>query len=541
MNILKRFQLKQVNLSLITTLCVAFILRFVSLGYSDFQGDEIKALFLPDDVHKIGEFLLTQRKGPVQFLITFLVKLVDPLYTNQFLVRLPFAIAGFLAVYYFYKLVKQHFNEKIAFYSSFLLATNGFFVAFSRIAQYQSFVILFSVLCLYTLTLAVSDPKMKIKGLYLAMFFWALSTLSHYDGIFILPAVLMLLVQWIKGTDLSFRPKAKTITFSFALFAVLTLLFYVPFAMYLSQDTKDYWSGRLVGDASSKMSSSYYLFSVYQPIYVVHFYLAFLSAAALALLLALSPNLIEKLFSKIFIIKSFFSVAKDNLRKKIGLAKLFTLIFWFALPLIFWELVVYIPGTHIYTYLLPSFIILAIGISYLEEVWLTITKKVKFIKPVLIKNVLLGALFTFFALQSYFVFVDNSKEYPWQEEKFLIWTMHTPNATYHLSLFGFPYFRDWESISQFIAGYPEVTAYSTNERESISRHYVNLQKDTSKAGFYIFLQFPQSFTEHIQNDKALYWASKYPPVYTLSRGGIDLVNIYNMPPGTLTEIRSKGL
>lgn len=541
MNILHKFRSKKVDLPLAITLSVAFILRFVSLGYSDFQGDEIKALFLPDGSTSISEFLLTQRKGPIQFLVTFLVKLIDPLYTNQFLVRLPFAIAGFLAVYYFYKLIKYHFNEKIAFYSSLLLATSGFFVAFSRITQYQSFVILFSVLCLYSLTIAVHNPKMKIKGLYLSMFFWALSILSHYDGVFILPAVLMLLVQWVKNSDLSFKPKAKTVTLSFALFAALNLLFYIPFALYLSQDTKDYWSGRLVGNASSKISSSYYLFSVYHPIYVIHFYLAFFATAVSVLLLALSPSLVEKLFSKIFLIKSFFSVAKNMLIKEIGLAKIFTLIFWFALPFMFWELVVYIPGTHIYTYLLPTFVILAIGISFLEEVWLTLTNKIRIIKPVLIKNILLCTVFTFLALQSYFVFVDSSVEYPWQQEKFLLWTMHTPNATYHLSLFGFPYFRDWESIAEFVSRYPNVSAYSTNERESIARHYVNLQKDTDKAGFYIFLQFPQSFTEHILNEKALYWASNYAPVYTLSRGGMDLVNIYNMSPGTLAEIQAKGL
>ena len=541
MNLPEKLKIKKVDLSLVIVLCIAFILRFVSLGYSDFQGDEIKALFLPDESDSISEFLLTQRKGPIQFLVTFLIKLVDPLYVNQFLVRLPFALAGFLAVYYFYKLTKHYFGERTAFYASLLLATNGFFIAFSRIAQYQSFVILFSVLCLYILTLAVKDPRIKVKGLYLGMFFWAVSLLSHYDGIFILPAVLMIMLKWVKDIDLSYKLKVKTITLSLILFASLNLLFYIPFVMYLSQETKAYWAGRLIGDVSSKMSSSYYLFSVYQPIYVIHFYIAFFIVMIIAFLLALCPNFIKKLLSNISSIKILFDTASEIILKKIGLPKFFTLVFWFALPFIFLEAIVSIPGTHIYTYLLPAFILIAIGISFLEDVWLKITVKIRVIKPTLIKNILLGAMFSFFVVQSYFVFVDNYKEYPWQEEKFLLWTMPTPNPTYHISLFGFPYFRDWESISEFVSGNPEVSAYSTNERESISRHHVNLLKDTDKAGFYIFLQFPQSFTEHMLNDKALYWASKYPPVYTLSKGGADLVTIYKMPPGTLAEIREKGL
>ena len=541
MNLPEKLKIKKVDLSLVIVLCIAFILRFVSLGYSDFQGDEIKALFLPDETDSISEFFLTQRKGPVQFLITFLIKLVDPLYLNQFLVRFPFALAGFISVYYFYKLIKHHFGEKIAFYASLLLATNGFFIAFSRIAQYQSFVILFSVLCLYALTLATSNPGMKIKGLYLGMFFWALSILSHYDGIFILPVVLVLVIKWIKDGDLNYKFKMKTAALAFILFSTLNLVFYIPFVMYLSMETKAYWAGRLVGDVSSKMSSSYYLFSVYQPIYVIHFYIAFFIVVVTAFLLAICPNFIKKLFSNLTSIKTVFETASEIILKKIGLSKFFTLVFWFALPFIFLEAIVSIPGTHIYTYLLPLFILIAIGISFLEDVWLKVTKKIRFIKPVLIKNIPLFLMFSFFAIQSYFVFVDNYKEYPWQEKKFLIWTMHTPNPTYHLSLFGFPYFRDWESISEFVAGYPDVMAYSTNERESISRHHINLLKDTDKAGFYIFLQFPQSFTEHILNDKALYWASRYPPVYTLSKGGTDLVSIYKMPPGTLTEVREKGL
>jgi 4-amino-4-deoxy-L-arabinose transferase-like glycosyltransferase len=540
MKLLERLKPKKIDVALVTTACVAFILRFVSLGYSDFQGDEIKALFLPDSSESITDFLLSQRKGPLQFLITFLIKIIDPLYTNQFMVRLPFAIAGFLAVIYFYKLIKRHFGERIAFYASLLLATNGFFVAFSRIAQYQSFVILFSILCLYNLTLAIQEPKQKVKGLYYSMLFWAISILSHYDGIFIIPVVIMLLAQWYKTSGLGFLPKAKNMTGAFILFGTLNLLFYIPFALYLTQDTKDYWSGRLTGDVSSKMSSTYYLFSVYQPIYVIHFYIGFFAVMCFALLLALSPNIVKRIFSKLSFIKTFFDTAYDIIAKQITFARFFVLLFWFALPFMFWELLVNVPGTHIYTYLLPAFVLIGIGIQYAEDVWQRLTAKVRLFKPALIKNILLVTMFTFIALQSYFIYVDNYQEYPWQEERFLLWTLATPSANYHLSMFGFPYFRDWESISKFVSGFSDVEGYSTNERESISRHYIDLPKDTEKAGFFIYILYPQSFTEHILNDKALYWANKYPPVYTLSKNGIDLVTIYDMPVGTVEDIKLKG-
>ena len=154
-------------------------LRLMNLGYSDYQGDEIKALFIPDPTESVATFLLTQRKGPIQFLITFILKLLDPEYSNRFFMRLPFAIAGILTVYFFYRLVEMHFSKKIAFFGAFFLATNGFFVAFSRIIQYQSFVILFMIVSLYFFTLSFKKKKWKIKGLYFGFISWAFSCLSH--------------------------------------------------------------------------------------------------------------------------------------------------------------------------------------------------------------------------------------------------------------------------------------------------------------------------------------------------------------------------
>ena len=109
--------LSQKYFLIIITLTI--ILRVINLGYSDFQGDEIKALFLPDSGSSNIEFLLDQRKGPIQFVVTYLLKFIDPTYTNQPLIRLPFAIAGILSVVYFYKLLQNLYNPKIAFYASF--------------------------------------------------------------------------------------------------------------------------------------------------------------------------------------------------------------------------------------------------------------------------------------------------------------------------------------------------------------------------------------------------------------------------------------
>lgn len=77
---------------------ISIYLRFYNLGYSDYQGDEIKAFYLPEQSQTISDFLLDQRKGPTQFIITYVIKVFDPMYENRFLVRMPFAIASLLSV-----------------------------------------------------------------------------------------------------------------------------------------------------------------------------------------------------------------------------------------------------------------------------------------------------------------------------------------------------------------------------------------------------------------------------------------------------------
>jgi 4-amino-4-deoxy-L-arabinose transferase-like glycosyltransferase len=522
---------------LILIVVLSLFLRLINLGYSDYQGDEIKALFLPEERQSSYEFLFDQRKGPMQFMVTFLLKFVNPSYDNEFLIRLPFALAGILSVLYFYKFVKNLFDEKIAFYSSFFLATNGFFVAFSRIVQYQSIVILFSIIALYLMNLSLKEKEFRIKGLYLSLIAWAISILSHYDGIFIAPFMLYMIILWLKNTNAPIKKKVLHFISSGLVAISMLLLFYIPFVLTLSSDTQDYWQGRLTGEVSAKLSSSKYLFTVYQPIYVVHFYTILFLFGVL-------------LFFSSFIRDKFKDyIDKKNLTKvfKPYISGLFLythkkwpiifLLFWFIVPLFFWEYIVYIPGTHIYTYLLPMFIILGFGILLAEKI-VNLFVRIEYRKVLNFSWILV--LFTFIFLQSLAIFVENRTEYPWENEQFLLWTFHEPTPVFHLSMFGFPYYRNWEGIKSFTQNYPDIEAYSTNERKSIVRYYVPLAKSSEKAGHYIYIRNPQSFENEILNTKPSYWANKYEPDYTFSRYGKNLVRLYIMPKGSLNDIISQG-
>ncbi|HOM78309.1 MAG TPA: phospholipid carrier-dependent glycosyltransferase [bacterium] len=515
----KIFKSIKMNWELVLLMLLTIWLRFVNLGYSDFQGDEIKALLIPEEGQSVSNFLLTQRKGPIQFVITYLMGFITTGYSNRLIMRLPFAMAGSLAVFFFFKLLVLHLrSRKLAFFASFFLATNGFFIGFSRIVQYQSFVIFFMILSLYFMTLAIEKDSWKNKGLLLGFSCWALSILSHYDGVFIFPFVLYLMYAWAKKyNQLNFKALVRSFWLPALFFTLLILAFYVPFVLELSKSTLDYWQGRIAG-TGNKISSSIYLFRVYQPIYAIYIYLILGSLGTLKILATILVNFKKKNFDKCFLYIS--------------------ILLWFVIPFVFLEGYVKIPGTHIYTYLLPGFIGMALGIRLIEKSLTKFLGRIAFARFLFFLGV--SVVFTFLFMQSNQVFVDHQKEYPWESEEFFIWTFPKPTPIFHLSMFGFPYYRNWDEIGRFVMNSENNGFYATNERESIARYHVRLQKSTNDAGHFIYIKNPQSFTNEITNKKAAYWIENYSSIATFFKGSDPVVEIFFMPQGSLEEIQEKG-
>ncbi len=526
----KSIQFVKKEYDLVVLMGIATWLRLVNLGYSDYQGDEIKALFRPAEGQSISDFLLSQRKGPLQFVVTFLMKYPTHDYLNRLLLRLPFALAGILAVLVFYRLVRLHFGRRISFFAGFFMAINGFFIAFSRIVQYQSFVIWLSLEALYQLSLAKNKPQESQKHIWKGLVAWALSILFHYDGVFITPFVAYLFIEWCINYNKTQKLNLKNILRFWGIPAVVSLgmllSFYVPFALHLTASTKNYWKGR-INDSGVKISSSRYLFSLYQPIYAVHIYMIIaclgIGYSALRLARGLKRRGLD--------VKPWLSDARTRLYLGVGL--------WLALPLTFMEGYVYVPGTHIYAYIIPGFIFIALGIAVIQDLLEITLSKIAFSQIIFWSG--MGAIMLFLFAQANQVFVDHSKEYPWEVERFWIWTFPQPIPMYHLSLFGFPYYRHWDEIAQFVENNNETTEYySTNEKKSIARYHIKLKKDTTKAGFYIYIKHPQSFENTVSKEKAYYWITNYPPVASFFKGSDPIASIYEMPSGSLDELKRAG-
>ena len=117
-----RLSWRSVDLPLSLIFLVSVVLRMTNLAYSHFQGDEIKALFPENAV--FPDFLLTQRKGPGQFVVTLGVRLATGGY-EEWITRLPFAFSSVASVLVIFYLTREHWGRSPALLAAALVGTCG--------------------------------------------------------------------------------------------------------------------------------------------------------------------------------------------------------------------------------------------------------------------------------------------------------------------------------------------------------------------------------------------------------------------------------
>ncbi len=410
------FLKKKENLILILLLLGAFFLRFNNLGYSNFFGDETKTFYL-DKTVSATNFFLDQRKGPIQFLVVWLVEKAvgkyDPLFT-----RLPFALSGSLALIALYLFTKKLFDVKTALFTLALFAFNGFFVGFSRTVQYQSVMLFFGFSGLY-LFLKYFDTKRAVF-LLLSALSLSLAVLSHYDA--------LILLIFVFGYSFKMRDIIKNDFIKYFILPLLILpsLFYLPYLLngYFSTNTLNYLGRRVIG-LEYAHNMSLYTFWVYNP-----------SPAWLVLLIPLA---------------TFFYKNNDW--------KIKILIAWFFIPFILFEMVFSNPGTHIHNYLLPLFILIGFSLGKAKN---------KFIQ-----NAYILAVFCTFITSLYVYIPGINKGYPWKDSHIFIRPISKINKEFHLFLYGFVYNRGWNQISDYIRERGGVREVYTNDNDTIAKYYLN--------------------------------------------------------------------
>ena len=457
---------------------LAIPLRFINLGYSDYIGDEHKAFLQVGTDENYWSFFMSRRKGPMQFIVSFLPFLVTHDYRNELIQRIPFATISVLAVAVFYLMLQRLTkNRFISFISSTLFLVNGFIVGFGRIAQYQSLNLLFSFLSIYFYsTLLEKDKEDHLKHALIGTVFFSLSLLSHWDAIFILPLILYIFIKYLNNKGIKIEDKREIILQNFKWGCYILLPFLIPyiFNQISSPSNMGYFSRRIeTGDFNSERYGV--LLGLYNPFVALPFVL---STALIGLL---------------------------------GIRKNYPFVLWFLYSYGIFELLVRKPGTHIYNFVLPALVLASYGIYYIVKIF---PKYLKVI-PLIPISVVLGFLY----YQSYLVFVDHSIEYPWSQKEILslelpedlyvkfaqnnipkeILNFTTPKYSIDqkLPLFGFPHKRYWNDINTWVneqnKSNDEHFGYVSNEAKTISDWYMNVKYKSDNRFYAIGIKRPLDF------------------------------------------------
>jgi len=499
---------KGVLLLIIILIALSTPLRFTNLGYSDYHGDEFKSFLSLSPGENIWNFLLSQRKGPVQFLVSYIPYLFTHDFKNQFAQRFPFSLASCLSVIFFFLFVMNITKSKaMAFFASLFYITNGFISGFGRISQYQNLNLLFSFISLWLFSYLAKYPlsdKKSVKHTLLGTVFWCLSVLSHWDAVLIAPIVIYFIV---KSFILSGKEKIqgiKKLLLCVVLGMTLVLPFFIPYAVKFKeiQKNQDYASRRIGIDIGySKIPLYKSLTELYNPF--------------LTIPLLVGAGLIGVL----------------NMKKSIPI------LIWFIVVFGFFEFFVRNPGTHFYNFLLPLTILAGIGIGTLFNLH-KITRYILIIP-------ILGA-FAFLYYQTYILFVDHSKEYPFEFKTVLKVPYEKAKGGYlvnlvapeilepkpdymrgsYIPLFGFPHKRFWIEINDFVnsqnSTLNEELKYITNEDKSISDRYMDTKYGLGGSFYAVGIKRPMNF---VVDYKISNYASKK-LVHTIDLNGETVVFIY---------------
>lgn len=276
--------------------------RLRHLGYSEFQGDEARAMLMASHLmaQRDAGILLLHKKGPLEVLLPAAgLKLGD---LSEGTARLPFALASLASLAALYALGKRLRGPRAAAITVALAALDGYLIAFGRIVQYQSLVLLFGIAavgCAWRWSRRDLDGPSGADGragraaggdweLLLSAGLIGLGTWGHYEAVLALPPVLLLAWERARreassagGALRRLLPPALTLT-------VVVAAFYLPFARHPHfQETWRYIAERRVGGSPpyNMLGDYFQRASFYNASYYV-LLIAGVAVAALALRLA---------------------------------------------------------------------------------------------------------------------------------------------------------------------------------------------------------------------------------------------------------------
>lgn len=430
------------RLMLLGLMLAALLLRLPGMGYKELQGDEGVVMVRAATIlgGEEGEWF-NHQKGPAEIALPLAGwGLAGSI--NDTWARLPFSWAGLLAVLAVYWLGRRWFGAWAGLAAGALFAVGGFGVAFSRVVQYQSLVMLWGALAL--LMASRYRAQGRRADLIMAGAFLAAGLLAHYDAILVAPAVAWLLVD---GWRRAGARRAGPVLAALALGGVILALFYVPYVLnanfsrtfdYLVRDRVGVSDGDTL--AAGGLGDAWRMMTFYNSLW----YVLGLAAAAAAGLVALA-------------------------RRRMDLSAAAAAVLYFTVPALFYLLLVRDPRTHVYT-IFPGAAVLA-GLG-LVVAWGGI--RARFGSPIPHVAAGFGAVWLLVVvLYPLLLFVDTSveRQRTWSQNR--PWPALYPTTWAEppmFGLFGFPHQAGWRALASMRAQLP--MPYGSNEEPEVADWYM---------------------------------------------------------------------
>lgn len=517
------------DLPLLLILLGSAALRLLHLDYSHFQGDEIKALYPPGA--GFPDFLLAQKKGPVQFLVTLAVRELTGGYV-EWQTRLPFSLAALLGVYVVYRLVREEFGRQPALLASALVGSCGLLVAFGRIVQYQAFGMLFVLLTAALLfgALRRGDPRFLYPGLLC----YALALLSHYDALTFAPTLALLLALAARRHSKSRQGYVTHLALAGAGALCVLGVFYLPYSLQPHFPLVGRYLRERVaaGQGMATFSATRELLGLYLP----PFYLTLVIP-----LLGLGTYVV--------------------IRRR-GTLESLVIPTWFGTTFAFYMLLGGDPRSHVYNYILPGLILVALGIDEViaPKAPLTLTlspdrergTKRELLSPTsgdrergpereLLSPIggedkgeggsrapaltaTAWAVILVFAGVTYYMLVDHAVEHPWDRKT--VFGYELPNLVTGRveGVFGFPYRRGLDQVGTLFRSGRLRGSFNANERDVMADYYFQAPR-SSRPDYYFFVLRPLS----LERELPTVVARSYRLIGTIAERGRPSIEIYEAP------------
>lgn len=483
---------------LLVILIMAAFFRLAGLGYSEFQGDEGRAMISAAEALEGHQTILfiDRRKGPAEVLLPMMMWRLTGT-TNELVARLPFAVAGLLLVVTIYLLGRDMLNEPMGLIAAGLITLNGFMVAFSRIVQYQNIVIWMSavaVLCVWYWRKTGYSLWPALAGLFIGT-----GLLAHYDTVLVIPALayLALAPHKTQTSGLALlKSQVGPLLAATCLLLIIVGLFYIPYLLNPQlTDTQSYLNER-IGQGWLKNSLGHFLhYSIFYNSFYYLLVTGLLVLGFLASTLAYLP-FVKRIPAGRYWLPLLttglivgFMLRPEALRTRPGLDLAFlpftllivgalfspalttaqrAIVVWLAVPFIGYNFTVADPKTHFYTTIPAWGLLAALGAVRLWQSQPLSKPKTAFLAAgaVLLVMLFSGYLYLAYLRQS----IEYVNDWPAGRSS-LFWAPAPYNDLPETGFFGFVHRTGWKAAGGLYAMGKLNGSYYSNEKEVVTVWY----------------------------------------------------------------------